>query len=235
MNVMIHNETCLTPKGAVIFYRGHDDSQTASTFHRIDKNGELGAGKNLDVDDLEELFRSNGKCSMNFLPSNVLAVKNNSIVWYEKSRKHPIYFRPTENKRQKLGKYSGREIIWPSLLFMVSRGGLYCWALKSNRRPTPQTRLFQAPLTHINEDNGHVCTPAGLTLRHGASPFEHMKSVSEQFYEGTFGHGTGSMKQINHPGGHDGFWLEYLRKKKNIRFPTELLKPTNKKLEDILR
>ena len=42
------------------------------------------------------------------------------------------------------------------------------------------------------------------------------------------------MKQINHPGGHDGFWLEYLQQKKQTRFPVELLKATGKKLEDIL-
>ena len=26
-------------------------------------------------------------------------------------------------------------------------------------------------------------------------------------------HGAHSMRQIEHPGGHDGFWIEYLKKK----------------------
>ena len=95
-------------------------------------------------------------------------------------------------------------------------------------------QIYIAPLTHINEAQGNVCLSSELSLRNGNSPFENMAMISRDFYNGVFGHGTGSMKQINHPGGHDGFWLEYLQQKKQTRFPVELLKSAGKKLEDIL-
>ncbi len=234
MNISIQKQPLLAPRKAIIFYEGNTDYSVA-TYHKIHRNGELSAGKNIDVNDLEELFRSNGKGGMNFLPENVLAVKNNSIVWFEKSRKHKIFFNTEGKDRLALNQYSGREVIWPALLFMIRQETLHCWALGNNRRPTLKTPVYIAPLTHISEINGQVCLPHGLRLLSGVNPQDNMRLVSESFYNGIFGHGTGSMRQINHPGGHDGFWTEYLKKDKHTGFPVELLKPTNKNLEDILQ
>ena len=80
--------------------------------HDIRKDGRLSAGRHLDMDMLEEIFRSSGKQGcMKFLTGNVLAIKNNSIIWYEKSRKHPINFETTEKNRQELNNLSGRNVI----------------------------------------------------------------------------------------------------------------------------
>lgn len=233
MKITIHSEPVLKPCQALIIYRDGDNE--AAVLHPVRDNGELGAGKALNMADLEELFRSaNGRSSLNYLPANVLALSNGGIVWHEASRKHKIFFETTEESRKKLNDLSGREVAWPPLLFALRNSSLYCWALQSDQRPLPQTKLYIAPLTHINEKYGNVCTPSGLGLNNAVSLLEKVRLVSENFYNGVFGHGTGSMRQIAHPGGHDGFWIEYLEKRKHNHFPVELLKPAGKTLEDIL-
>ncbi len=233
MNISIENEQQLAPRAAILVYQ--NSSSAAAILHEIKDDGGLSVGRNLDMATLEEIFRSaNGKSRLGYLPANILALKHNSVVWFEKSRKRPIFFETTESNRRKLNKLSGREVIWPTLLFKVQGGQLNCWALRSNRRPEPRTELYVTPLTHINETDGHVCLPSGMRLRHGVSPLENMSLVSESFYNGIFGHGTGSMNQINHPRGHDGFWLEHLRKQPE-KFPAGMLKKANCRLEDILR
>ena len=77
--------------------------------------------------------------------------------------------------------------------------------------------------------------PEGLRIDRRNSLEENMNLVSELFYQGKFGHATHSMRQIEHPGGHDGFWIEYLKKKKHDRFPVELLKSANQTLGDLLK
>ena len=99
MNISINHQSYLKPCAAIILY--HSNMDVAAIMHDIRKDGRLAAGHHLDMDALEEIFRSSGKQGrMKFLTGNVLAIKNNSIIWYEKSRKHPINFETTEKNRQ---------------------------------------------------------------------------------------------------------------------------------------
>ena len=246
MEVMTPNETNFRLAGAILFYQcksGYSCSSSgqkaAAIFHFAREDGSLAPGRALDMKALEYFFRnSNGADQLKFQDSKILARSCNSIVWYEKSRRAPIYFqidRKNEPGRAILNKLSGRTVVWPPLLFVIMNGILLCRALKSNRRPTQKTKLYIAPLTHINEANGAVCLPEGIRFDRENSLEEKVKMVSELFYQGKFGHATHSMRQIEHPGGHDGFWVEYLKKKKHDRFPVELLKPANQTLGEILK
>ena len=113
----------------------------------------------------------------------------------------------------------------------------FCLELHSNKagKTEVMTKLYIAPLTHISETDGAVCLPEGLRIDRRNSLEENMNLVSELFYQGKFGHATHSMQQIEHPGGHDGFWIKYLKKKKHDRFPVELLKSANQTLGDLLK
>lgn len=236
MEVMTPNETNFRLAGAILFYQcksgygcSSSGQKAAAIFHFAREDGSLAPGRALDMKALEYFFRnSNGADQLKFQDSKILARSCNSIVWYEKSRRAPIYFqidRKNEPGRAILNKLSGRTVVWPPLLFVIMNGILLCRALKSNRRPTPKTKLYIAPLTHINEANGAVCLPEGIRFDRESSLEEKVKMVSELFY----------LRQIEHPGGHDGFWVEYLKKKKNDRFPVELLKPANQTLGEILK
>lgn len=223
MNISIHKQPSFRPQNAIIFYRGSEKYNVA-TFHKIHENGELGVGKNVDINDFEELFRSNGRSSMKYLPENVLAMKNNTIVWYEKSRKHKIFFDIAGNSRQELNMNSGTEVVWPALLFMIRQNILYCRALRNDQRPTLRTPIYIAPLLNINDATGQVCLPNGLKLHSGVHPLDNMHIVSESFYDGIFSHG----------GNYYSFWMKYLKKEKHTVFPSRILKPANQNLEDFL-
>ena len=246
MEVMIPNEMRFRLDGAILFYRrwseygySYSAHNVAAVLHEVNENGSLAPGRALDMKALEYFFRnSNGADKLKFQDSKILARSYDGIVWYEKSRLAPIYFqidREKEPGRAILNKLSGRQVMWPPLIFMIANGTLRCRAMRSNRRPTPKTKLYITPLTHINETDGAVCLPEGLRIDRRNSLEENMNLVSELFYQGKFGHATHSMRQIEHPRGHDGFWIEYLRKKKHDRFPVELLKSANQTLGDLLK
>lgn len=235
MNVSIYEQPPLLPVAAVVIYE-NKNRDTAAILYKIKPNGRLSCGKNLNMAMMEDLFRSSNAASvLDFVPRNILAMNNSTIIWYEKSRLSEIYFEVPEADRRELNQLSGRKIIWPPLLFMIRGQDLYCYALRTKCRPTPETRLFLAPLTHMDEATGKVCMPSSLRLDANMTSIQKMRLIAERFYDGVFGHVTGSMKQITCPGGHDGFWIEYLNKEKQDRFPVELLKSTNKKIKDILR
>ena len=246
MEVMIPNEMRFRLDGAILFYRrwseygySYSAHNVAAVLHKVNENGSLAPGRALDMKALEYFFRhSNGADKLKFQDSKILARSYDGIVWYEKSRLAPIYFqidREKEPGRALLNKLSGRQVMWPPLIFMIANGTLRCRAMRSNRRPTTKTKLYIAPLTHINETDGAVCLPEGLRLDRRNSLEENTSMVSELFYQGKFGHATHSMQQIEHPGGHDGFWIKYLKKKKHDRFPVELLKSANQTLGDLLK
>ena len=178
------------------------------------------------------------RLKITFQDEKVLGKSYDSIVWYEKSRLTPVYFQVNDREQeinQKLNSLSGKPVLWPPLLFMIRGTTLYCKALNCNRRPTLKSKLFVAPFTHINESNGSVCLPSGVSIDRQKPLEENMENISEYFYQGIFGHRTGSMQQIKHPGGHDGFWIEYMQKEKYCRFPVNRLVETNQTLEDFLK
>ena len=120
------------------------------------------------------------------------------------------------------------------MLFRSDHGALYCRALADNRRPTLQTKLYVAPLTHINPVNGHVCTPQNLNFDPAISMIANMQRYSEDFYRGIFGHATHG-ELTTYPSGHDGLWREILQSPSSRRFPNQYLKETNQTLQDFLR
>ena len=150
MEVMIPNEMRFRLDGAILFYRrwleygySYSAHNVAAVLHKVNENGSLAPGRALDMKALEYFFRnSNGADKLKFQDSRILARSYDGIVWHEKSRLAPIYFqvdREKEPGRAILNKLSGRQVMWPPLLFMIANGTLRCRALKSNRRPTPKT------------------------------------------------------------------------------------------------
>ena len=59
MNISINHQSYLKPCAAIILY--HSGTDAAAIMHDIRKDGRLSAGRHLDMDMLEEIFRSSGK------------------------------------------------------------------------------------------------------------------------------------------------------------------------------
>ena len=117
MEVMTPNETNFRLAGAILFYQcksgygcSSSGQKAAAIFHSAREDGSLAPGRALDMKALEYFFRnSNGADQLKFQDSKILARSCNSIVWYEKSRRAPIYFqidRKNEPGRAILNKLS---------------------------------------------------------------------------------------------------------------------------------
>ena len=241
INVTVECRRKLSPELALIVYREGQNVYSSGKIceviqFEITGQGEFVRPKALDIGCMQDIFNStNGNVTMEFLDRRILALNNSSIVWYEPSRHTEIFFDCTEANRQDMNPLcKGKKIWWPALLFKLKQGSLYCRALADNRRPTLQSKLYVAPLTHINPPDGHVCTPQHLNFDPRISMIANMQRYSEDFYNGIFGHATNG-ELTTHPGGHDGLWREILQSPANRRFPNQYLKETNETLQDFLR
>lgn len=227
----------LLPTNVLIFYQAYENGQALGILYPLDSKLQLGVGKCIDLNDAEELFHSNSSQSnLSFLDGKILAKSTTSIVWYEPSRKRPIYFQVPEPERQWLNDFSGTEIHWPNLLFKLDHHTLFCWALSSSRRPTPRTPLFFAPFTNISRH--YVCLPSGLKIDQMDDVQKNAGIITNGIFEGYFSHRTNDMNNIKFRHSHDAFWRYYLtasRKNKMKQFPSKYLLPTGTTLGDILR
>ena len=241
INVTVECRRKLSPELALIVYREEPNFYSSDRAceviqFEITEHGEFIKPKALDIRCMQDIFNSaNGNAAMEFLDTRILALNNSSIVWYEPSRRAEIFFDCTEANRKDLNTLcKDKKIRWPALLFKLNHGALYCRALADNRRPTLKSKLYVAPFTHINPQDGHVCPPRYLNFDPGISMTANMQKYSEDFYHGIFGHATYG-ELTSHPGGHDGLWREILQAPGNRHFPNQYLKETNETLQDFLR
>ena len=241
INVSVERQRSLKPELALIVYSeepnmyGHEREKEIIQF-KITADGKFINPKALDMRSMQDIFNSAGRNStLEYLDDRILAVNNTGVVWYEPSRKAEIFFDCTEANRKDLNTLcKGKKIRWPALLFKLDQGALFCRALADDQRPTQKSKLYVAPLTHINPVNGHVCPPRNLNFNSGISMIANMQRYSEDFYHGIFGHATDG-EFTSHPGGHDGLWREILQSPANRRFPNQYLKETNETLQNFLR
>lgn len=142
---------------------------------------------------MQDLFNSAKRGQiLQMMDPKVLAVNNTSIVWYEPNRVEEIHFDVPEQERKELNTLcKGKKVHWPTLVFKISGTQLTCRAIKGTARPTLKTKLFAAPLTHINATNGWVCMPQHLRIDLHMNMQQNMQNISEHFYDGVFGHATG--------------------------------------------
>ena len=237
IRINVEQQRKLIPCEALIIYReynGINTEEEEAVHFEITEKGDFIKPKALSINHLNDIFSSPDQSgSLEYLDSRILAINNTRIVWYEPSRKAEILFDAPEKDRQDLNLLcKGKPIWWPALLFKISNGNLFCRALNSDKRPTPETKLFVAPLTHIRADTGKVCLPNNLRLDLEISMIANMRNYSENFYSGVFGHGTPG-ELTTHPDGHDGLWRKILKNTKK-KFPTEYLKETEQTLQDFL-
>ena len=237
IRINVEQQRKLIPCEALIIYReynGINTEEEEAVHFEITEKGDFIKPKALSINHLNDIFSSPDQSgSLEYLDSRILAINNTRIVWYEPSRKAEILFDAPEKDRQDLNLLcKGKPIWWPALLFKFSNGSLFCRALNSDKRPTPETKLFVAPLTHIRAETGKVCLPNNLRLDLEISMIANMRNCSENFYSGVFGHGTPG-ELTTHPDGHDGLWRKILKNTKK-KFPTEYLKETEQTLQDFL-
>ena len=220
---------------AILFYQRGGD--TIATFHKVEKR-KLLAGKSLAASDLEELFLSeNQKQKMTFMPPEVVAWSRNEVIWFEPGRIRPIYFNIPEKKRLFLNELSGKNVIWPSLVFRIRQGTFCCWAVKGKKKPNLDTELYNPPFTNIFSDY-QFCAPPEMRNLPFRNIIDYARNAVDIFFRGHFSHLNGRpFKTISFRDGLDRFWLKMVQDCENGmcgRFPGRHLVKANRILENIL-
>ena len=220
---------------AMLFYQGN--GHTMATLHKVD-NRQLLAGKSVSIQDVEELFHSKDQWQkMVVLSPEVIAWSRNEIVWFERGRIRPIYFNAPEAKRQFLNKISGKNVIWPNLIFRISKNDISCWAVKSRAKPTINARLYNAPFTNIFR-NHSFCPPTQFREIQEENIIDFARKAVDIFFRGHFSHLYDNMlKSITYPRGRDRFWVKMVEDLENGKiksFPNRYLVSANMTVKDIL-
>lgn len=158
-----------------------------TTVHQTRQRGaqvELMAGKPLSPDQeshIISLFLSSNdseQTTLEFIPEGLLADNARFTLWFIPEARRPMHFHDTNGRSTKM-------VTWPNLVVMAKDNRIYLAAVKSNKRPTPTSPLFFAPLCNI-WDNTELCQgDAKSPRRHGISEIPHAESV---IFDSAFSH-----------------------------------------------
>jgi len=172
------------------------------------------------------------KADLNFLhietvlPKSILylnPVRNGGAVWYTPGRKMPLFF------KEELDIPSGVGPV-PPLLWRASRRALAVYALPSNRRPTPNSALFQAPFFNTGAD-GTVCMGSvDIDIAENCSIESFTREWERYFFSSRFTHLNGSVSPVK--GNIIQLWQSLIGSKRP--FPVEVLLPTTFTLQNII-
>ena len=208
------SEESLTLQSAVMLYSNTSGSAFA-TAHNIytDESGSpcLLEGHPLTVKILNELTAALAKGAKSarsfngYLPESVLAVGLNSIVWFLPAADRTVSFACRGN--EVIGTRSAKTP-HPSLVFGVNDCGWFVYAVKGNKRPTPETALWQAPYFNV-WDSGKICvgttqTPTGATT-------QQIDGWNKAFFASSFSHPNIHQRgRLVASGGAYEFWRDLL-------------------------
>ena len=112
----------------------------------------LGAGRAFSEEDKENLIdiMLNVDSEVEFIDLRILVKSRQMLVWYNPPQKTEISFKSSD--------FSGNiETLIPGLIFIATPGKLRCYSYKGKSRPTPDTKLYWAPLGNMYE-SGSFCT-----------------------------------------------------------------------------
>lgn len=204
------------------------------TYHNIiddpDGNPILGAPNLLTHDQLREMVNLLGESGYDrqILPAGLLVADPDMLVWYRPSLLRPIWF----ETRTDIDKLHGKLVRWPATLFMAKPSGLSLFALDSDARPEPETRLYRGPWYNVYA-NGRLCpgsAPFPQVLRPTAAT---LKAFEDGWYDSSFVHTNLGMKDLtSFPGGHKALWM-HLHEHGEEPFPVETLIPLQMDGEDL--
>jgi len=144
----------IAPLYAVVFH-GNEGRVLACTKHRVTKTQKLSLGQVVSPEAIQKSFAALNVSSLSkkstFIPENVLVNNDKIVCWYKKRFVAPMWYRREGGVKNLL-------VEWPSLLFVANKQerGLTVFALATNSRPQPHTRLYNAPLMNIGK-SGALC------------------------------------------------------------------------------
>lgn len=228
--------TTFYPYSALVFYKSDEGYNNFYVEHfDMDNNGTPINAHPLTVNESKELSRmlnveqeQNNTCFIpnGILPSNILHLNSNDngqVIWYNKPQKCPLLF-------VKSLDISNGTAYMPTLIFKATKTELSVYALKSNRRPTMNTKLYYAPFFNIYEDGSICMGTVDIQVKDANSLEEFITLWEDHFFNSYFSHLLDSYNPIK--SNIVEFWQNQINTDKP--FDTKELKRNNRTLKDII-
>lgn len=196
---------------ALLMYRS-DDGGVYATVHPVETEAEnparkiIGAGAPLTKEALSDFAAAVGEATSfdGFVPDNLLFTAPNMIAWWTPASIRKCWFR---SQNRFIGTKVA-EVAHPAMVFIVTPGDWFVFALAESARPTPATKLQHAP--HFNVwEGGRICTGnVALPKVADASSF---KAFEAAFFDSNFTH-PNREGATNHKGGITSLWRAQIKK-----------------------
>jgi len=231
---------------AVLVYQG--PSGAYATLHEIEGGAtapRLTSGRPATKEACADLARKLGAMSSlsGFVPPELCYLGARSIVWWRPAGKATVFFDtrkdPAGDQEQDelaaktIGKRSG-STPQPALVFAVSAGKWFVYALRDSERPGPATRLLRAPYFNVWA-SGEICE-GNVRLPERLSP-STLLEYERAFFDSNFTHPNirGKERLLQHNGSAYTFWRAGLDGAWGDGFPIDALVPLDLTLQGLAR
>jgi len=185
----------------------------------------LAPGQLLTVEGLREIHKALYRVQkLEIIPTHVLAVSPERLVWFEPARSRVMFFVAQDPY---LDGLSGQMFPQPPLLFIAGERSLRVFALGENERPTGSSPVFTAP--YYNTTTSGVCIgsmplPAALSA-------DDTDAYSDAFFYSAFTHGTSERLLRGWGGSYGELWTTA---REGGAFPMQHLVSLQKGVEEVI-
>lgn len=179
------------------------------TLHPVTKVGErpvIGPGQLLQFSQLEALVQSlqAQETARILIPPELLFADSSTLLWWHPQCAREIYFSTADQEFNR--DVNRKKVAHPALLFKVTPGMLWVYALANNERPSAKTVVRVAPYCNLYK-NGSMCR-GDINLPAAIIP-STIPTWEAIFYDSRFTHtNLHGQKMTKHKGGHHGLWRE---------------------------
>jgi PRTRC genetic system protein B len=213
-----------TARSALVEYRSKDKEKVFIMRHDVLK-GRLSEGTPVTRQALMDLCTAvipEMNSGVGFIPPEVLSFTPGNelgmVLWWSPAQVRHMYF------YKNTGIPSGPAPV-PASLFMVKSGGLYTWAMDTDERPGPSTRLYHTPFFN---SNGDVCL--GNVKGPGIASPDSIKKWESTYWRSAFTDEAPPMlKDIE----GEKLWKSLVNSGRK-KFPVKYLNPTGTTVKKIL-
>lgn len=176
--------------------------------------------KDAFVETILEVARNQGISATVWTSENTVAVTPTMHAWWSPATTRWMHFDSDEIE-------CTAEAQVPALFWVVSGNELQVFALKENRRPDPDTKLYQAPFFNVSS-TGSVCLGSTPSAESGRP-----EDWETQFFRSNFTHPNGQVKLCKYRGGFKSLWKTLLSDK-SLEFPVTALLPIKKTVKELM-
>ncbi|RQY60819.1 PRTRC system protein B [Burkholderia stagnalis] len=216
VDVYGNGDVSLDLHSALLIYKNAQDSQVYVTSHTarvVDGAPTLLAGTPITRAQLADFVAVASKQvgHEGFIHERAIYTAPGVVAWWTPAAQRQVWFSasPPIGERSAVTHH-------PALLFVARGKSRYVFALAENRRPTPDTRVCQAPYFNVSKD-GWICT-GNVDIAANPAPADIERYEADEFFRSRFTH-PNAPKLINGGSAAD-LWVELLD---GAEFPTERL------------